>query len=307
MSSVLVTYASKRGGTAGIAESIASNLRQHGFVVDCTNVAKARDLERYDAIVIGGALYGHRWLGAASRFVRRNARIMRGKVVWLFSSGPLDDSASFRDAPTVPQVAALMARVHARGHITFGGRLEAGASGLIASAMAKHHTGDWRDWRRIRDWSSYLATELEHPTPLAVSAPEASARWPLAALCFAVAVTAIIGGGALVMAPDGSLLHASRSLLVHSPFSSFTIPGLILAGVVGLSNALAGLQVTRDRPNANTTAGLAGAALLGWIVTEMIMLRSANVLQLGYMIVAITILFASSRRRQHGRHVATAS
>ncbi|HEX7703277.1 MAG TPA: hypothetical protein VF403_21205 [Kofleriaceae bacterium] len=50
---------------------------------------------------------------------------------------------------------------------------------------------------------------------------------------------------------------------------------------------------------------VAGATLLGWIVTEMIMLRSANALQLGYLIVAITILVAASRRR--ARHLALAT
>ena len=263
-------------------------------MVVCKNVSEVRDLSRYDAIVIGGALYAHRWVGEVTRFVRRHERILRTKSVWLFSSGPLDDSASTQHVPTVPQVAALMTRIGARGHMTFGGRLEPDASGFVAGAMAKNHAGDWRDWRRIRDWSHYLAAEIEKARPIAL-APRPPTRWPLAALCVAVAVTAIVGGGALVVAPDGALLHAPRALLAHSPFSTFTIPGLLLAGVVGISNAVAALQVMRGRSHAYVAAGWAGATLLGWIVTEMIMLRSVNALQLAYTTIAIAILVASFR------------
>jgi menaquinone-dependent protoporphyrinogen oxidase len=192
MKTVLVTYGSKRGGTAGIAASIAASLREQRLVVVCKSVTEVRDLARYDAIVIGGALYAHRWIGAVTRFVRRNQRILRSKPVWLFSSGPLDDSATKRDLPKVPQVAALMTRIGARDHITFGDRLAPGASGFVAGAMAKSHAGDWRDWRRIRAWSHYLAAEIEKAHLIAPS-PEHSARWPLATLCLAVAVTAILG------------------------------------------------------------------------------------------------------------------
>ena len=43
--------------------------------------------------------------------------------VWLFSSGPLDDSAAEGDIPAVPQVQQVAKEIRARGHRTFGGRL----------------------------------------------------------------------------------------------------------------------------------------------------------------------------------------
>ena len=53
----------------------------------------------------------------------------------------------------------------------------------------------------------------------------------------------------------------------------------------------------RDRFHANAWAFAGGAALLGWIVTEMVMLRTINVLQLVFFGVAVVIMIDALRRR----------
>jgi menaquinone-dependent protoporphyrinogen oxidase len=83
--------------------------------------------------------------------------------VWLFSSGPLDDSATTGEIAPIAQVQDLLQRVGARGHATFGGRLAPDAKGLPASAMAKTRAGDWRDPTRIRSWAATVAQELTRP------------------------------------------------------------------------------------------------------------------------------------------------
>jgi menaquinone-dependent protoporphyrinogen oxidase len=80
--------------------------------------------------------------------------------VYLFSSGPLDDSASSGDIPPVKGVKALMERVGAQGHVTFGGRLAPDARGFPANAMAKKLAGDWRDPAQVRDWTLIVASQL---------------------------------------------------------------------------------------------------------------------------------------------------
>jgi menaquinone-dependent protoporphyrinogen oxidase len=150
MMRVLVAYGTKMGGTAGIAEIIGDALTDAGFQADVRAARDAADVGDYDAVVVGGALYSGRWHRHARRFLKRNAATLLGRPVSLFSSGPLDHSAADGDIPPVEQVRRLLELVGARGHVTFGGRLRADATGFPAGAMAKTRAGDWRDPERVR-------------------------------------------------------------------------------------------------------------------------------------------------------------
>lgn len=155
---VLVVHGSKRGGTAGLAEMVATALREHGFEVHVRAAYdRRRDLATYDAVVIGGGLYAGRWHKDARRFVRRYASELSHKPVWMFSSGPLDGSAEESEIPPVLQVQHAMGRVGARGHMTFGGYLAPDAKGFPASMMAKKSAGDWRDEKHVRTWVDGIA------------------------------------------------------------------------------------------------------------------------------------------------------
>jgi menaquinone-dependent protoporphyrinogen oxidase len=126
---VLVAYGSKMGGTAGIAQLVGDALADAGFQVDAGSAPEVTDLGSYDAVVIGGALYTGHWHRQARRLVKRHTSSLRDRPVWLFSSGPLNGSAA-AELPPVPQVQELVERIGARGHVTFGGRLPAGAKGV---------------------------------------------------------------------------------------------------------------------------------------------------------------------------------
>jgi hypothetical protein len=197
---------------------------------------------------------------------------------------------------TPPSVDALATRIGAAGHITFGGRLAPDAEGFIARAMAKQHAGDWRDWSQVRDWAAHVGAAIVKAPHVSPRVPPPPARWLLATLCAAVALTAFAGGAALMLAPDGSAIHAPRTLLEHTPFGTFFLPGLLLFVAVGLSNAVAALRVLRHLPSANPTAVFAGVALFGWIIGEMVLLRTTEPLQLGYLVVALVIIGEALRR-----------
>jgi menaquinone-dependent protoporphyrinogen oxidase len=157
---VLVAYGSKRGGTEGLARDVAEALREEGVTVDVRPARAVRAVDEYDAVVVGGALYAFRWHRDARRFVKRNAGALRERPTYFFSSGPLDDSATQQEIPPVKGVQALMAKVGARRHVTFGGRLTADATGFPASAMAKKNAGDWRDPAHVRAWVHEVAADL---------------------------------------------------------------------------------------------------------------------------------------------------
>lgn len=80
-------------------------------------------------------------------------KALAGKRVRLFSSGPLDDSASGIDIPPVRFVRKTMTEIRARGHRTFGGRLLPGTSSALP-------VGDWRERTEVQAWASVIAGEL---------------------------------------------------------------------------------------------------------------------------------------------------
>jgi menaquinone-dependent protoporphyrinogen oxidase len=161
--SILVAYGSKRGGTAELANMVAGAFRDQGFTVDVAPARSVRSVDGYQAVVVGGALYALRWHRDARRFVKRHARELGARPTYLFSSGPLDDSATKREIPPVKGVKALMVKIGARGHSTFGGRLAPDATGFPARAMAKKSAGDWRDPDQVRSWVLAITADLQRP------------------------------------------------------------------------------------------------------------------------------------------------
>jgi menaquinone-dependent protoporphyrinogen oxidase len=89
---VLVAYASRHGATQGIAERIAETLQNAGLDAEARPAAVVKNVDEYDAFVIGSAAYMFHWLKDAAQLVRRNRAALARKPVWLFSSGPVGTS-----------------------------------------------------------------------------------------------------------------------------------------------------------------------------------------------------------------------
>ncbi|MFE9650708.1 flavodoxin domain-containing protein [Streptomyces sp. NPDC006365] len=158
---VLVAYGTTNGSTAQIAEAVAAVLRKEGFTSEALPAGSVTRVTPYDAVVVGGGLYAGRWHKDARRFVRRHRRELVERPLWLFSSGPLDASASERDIPPVPGVKRAMTRLDAREHVTFGGCLEEGAKGFIArKIVSSGKGGDFRNFPEIEAWAARVAGEL---------------------------------------------------------------------------------------------------------------------------------------------------
>src|SRR3954463_8889622 len=56
MTTVLVTFTSKHGSTAEIADAIAETLYESGFQVDCVKGCELESLDGYDAVILGSAV-----------------------------------------------------------------------------------------------------------------------------------------------------------------------------------------------------------------------------------------------------------
>lgn len=161
---VLVAYASKRGSTAEIAETVAATLRRAGLEVDLKSVEEVGDLDRYGAVVLGSAVYMKRWRGDARHFLKKHRRALRQVPFWVFSSGPVGDPANDNpDWMEPPNLVEKVEEMGARGHVVFGGSLPLQPRGMMERAMVegtpKQHR-DRRDWSEIREWAGQVASEL---------------------------------------------------------------------------------------------------------------------------------------------------
>lgn len=161
---VLVAYASKRGSTAEIAETVAATLRREGLGVCLERVEDVESLEPYDALVIGSAVYMKRWRGDARHFVKKHRKALRQIPFWVFSSGPVGDPSNDQTEWTeAPKIVARVEELGCRDHVVFGGRLPADPRNFMERAMVEgtpREYRDRRDWTQIRAWAHQIATQL---------------------------------------------------------------------------------------------------------------------------------------------------
>jgi menaquinone-dependent protoporphyrinogen oxidase len=161
---VLVAYASKRGSTAEIAETVAATLRREGLGVCLKRAEEVPSLEGFDAVVLGSAVYTKRWRGDARHFLKKHRKALKQRPFWVFSSGPVGDPS--KDNPDwiePPKIAEKVEEMGARGHVAFGGCLPAEPKGFMEKTMVEgtpREYRDRRDWAEIRDWAHEIASQL---------------------------------------------------------------------------------------------------------------------------------------------------
>ena len=164
---VLVTTASKHGATAELATFLAGCLREAaaGRRMELSAVAipveQRPDPSRYDAVVLASAVYVGRWLEPARHYAAGHAAALRGRPVWLMSSGPIGEPPFPPDEPHDAGPIATM--VGARGHRVFPGRLDKHRLGIGERAMVtamRAPLGDFRDWEAVRAWAEEIAQEV---------------------------------------------------------------------------------------------------------------------------------------------------
>lgn len=162
---LLVSAGSKHGSTAEIAERIGAVLRDRGNDVDIADPDDVSDLGRYDAVVLGSAVYAGHWVESAKQLAERVTGLSPMIPTWLFSSGPIGDPPKPEEDPV--DVADILQAAGAREHRVFSGKIDKSKLNFAERAIlvaVRAPEGDFRDWDKIDEWATDIAETLVKET-----------------------------------------------------------------------------------------------------------------------------------------------
>jgi menaquinone-dependent protoporphyrinogen oxidase len=164
---VLVTYSSKHGSTAEIAERIGATLKEAGIDVTIMPVKEVKDPSAYGAIVLGSASYYGRWRGDAVKFLKKNASRLAGMPAWLFMSGPTGKGdpkellkGVLYPASLQPVIDTIKPREVAAFHGNSSPEHFSGWEKWVLRRVGAD-AADFRDWDMIMSWAKGIADELK--------------------------------------------------------------------------------------------------------------------------------------------------
>jgi len=166
---ILVTYASRTGATAGVAEAIGKTLVENGAQVDVLPMQEVTDLTPYRAVVAGSGIQGKLWLPEAMQFMQVHQAELRRKpcAVFLVCMTLAMNKGDYRqEVSTWLQPVRALVRPVSEG--LFAGILDISKVPSFKDRMmfkisvksGVWSEGDHRDWEAIHLWAASLPALL---------------------------------------------------------------------------------------------------------------------------------------------------
>jgi menaquinone-dependent protoporphyrinogen oxidase len=164
---VLVAYSSKYGATEEIAGKIGQVLVKSGLQVDLLPVKTVKDLNQYNAFVLGSSAYMFRWRADMVSFLKKRQPQLAEKPTWLFYSGPLGkgDALQLVKGQRYPKaLQPIIDHIKPRDIAVFHGFINMNKLNFFEKFVFKKTPdmiGDFRDWNAIEAWANIIAAELK--------------------------------------------------------------------------------------------------------------------------------------------------
>jgi menaquinone-dependent protoporphyrinogen oxidase len=163
---ILVTYASRSGSTAEIAEAIGKTLEQNGAHVDLLPMQEVKDLSLYRAVVAGSAIRNSQWLPEAMQFVRDHRTELLKVPLATFTvciTLAMSNGDPYRRAVS-EWIAPVRSQVKPVSEGLFAGRLDFAKLPLTFATLKLRLVvrlgifpkDDRRDWHAVRAWAERL-------------------------------------------------------------------------------------------------------------------------------------------------------
>ena len=156
---ILVAYGSSHGSTSEVASALAASLGEEGLYVVLRPAAEVRDLERYDGVVLGGALYAGRLHKDIRRLLKRFRKELAQVPVAVFAMGPrtTEEADVEGSRKQLDQALAKVPEVRPVSVAIFGGVLRPGELHFPFNKMPE---SDARDWDAIEAWGKEVAASF---------------------------------------------------------------------------------------------------------------------------------------------------
>lgn len=103
-------------------------------------------------------------------------------------------------------------------------------------------------------------------------------------------IGAFYGGLKFITDPSGASIGMPLSLLEHSPFTNFLIPGIVLLVANGLLSFVAIGLIIGKVPYYPYAIQGEGCILFGWISIQVLMLQTVNGLHITLWLVALLLI-----------------
>jgi menaquinone-dependent protoporphyrinogen oxidase len=167
---ILVTYASRGGSTAGVAEAIGKALVEGGAQVEVLPMKEVVDLNPYRAVAAGSAIRGAKWLPEAMQFLSTNQAALSQKPFAAFMvciTLAMPAAEKYREglkdwmAP-VRNLVRPVSEGYFAGALDFN-KLPFDFGSLrmrMAVAFGIFPKGDHRDWNAIKNWAESIGPLL---------------------------------------------------------------------------------------------------------------------------------------------------
>ncbi len=105
-------------------------------------------------------------------------------------------------------------------------------------------------------------------------------------------INALAAGFSMIVNPTGNDLGMSvETVLQHSPFNSFLIPGLTLFTTIGVMSIVTALFFFKKWKNHDLLIIIQGVILFGWIFFQVIFLQQFNWMHATFGIVGIFLIW----------------
>ena len=159
---ILLAYASRFGSTQEVAETLTTALRAAGLEVDIQPMQEVKNLDNYDAVVLGAAIYNARWHPNAHQFLAQHQEALRQRSVVIFALGPLStsDAAMRRSRRQLDSELVKYSWLKPVAVEMFVGKYDPAKPGMGFFERLVP-ASDHRDWNAIRAWANALAAQLQ--------------------------------------------------------------------------------------------------------------------------------------------------